>query len=192
MLAPGPDTPKQVLVANTAAMEAVAADEQAAAEFRAARADVQAAGAIDRSRDREALAAGREMPTERVEVEAQRAVTFAARRAEAARGIADEAVLELARQINAARPEWQPRADAAAADIRGEILNLCDRIDEAFVSLATAEAVARALGEWVGQGVLLEDFNAPQRLDSHTVELRALLAPELGQNRLVSGSITLD
>ena len=186
------DMPKPVRAANSAARDAAAQADQANFEYRAAREEARGAAAIDQARDREAIAAGQPLPEERAEVAAQAALTAAARRSEAAKGIADDAVITLARAITAAKPEWEPEMLERVEQIRAEALGLLDQLDQTLVRLAGAEAVAAGLAEWHGQGSLVvATFSAAQRLPDQTSGLREVIAAKPGQNRLIRTGITL-
>ena len=147
--------PPVVRAASDACAKAASDYQQALAEWRAAKAEAQAAGGLDAAADRSALAAGLPMPTDRVRPEAERALGLAQRGSEAAEAEVRQTAIAFARTVQVAREEWLPAAEGVVGDTQAEAIEALGTLAELCDRLVAERGVAAALKQWPGQGSLV-------------------------------------
>jgi hypothetical protein len=146
--------PSSVKVANATAIAAVNAAITADGQMRAAQEEAKRAVSIDASADREAVAAGRELPPENARVKATEALHTCARRNTAAQAEARDSVTLLMRAISKHRVTWMDEQrstiEAIEADAREQVAALTQTLSD----LEKERHVLRGLETFPVQGSL--------------------------------------
>ncbi len=172
-----PDTvnmPPAVEEANDVARLAIEDFRLTSYQLRTAQAGVGQAKAADAAADRAAIAGGTALPGDRQKAapKAVEALAVARRRWEAARGLAKDANVLLARAISSEHGAWMPAAERAAEQLEAEALAALDQLVEVADRLAAQRSVVAALGKWpVGGGALTVTTLAPMPAE-HVERLR--------------------
>jgi hypothetical protein len=171
--------PSSVKVANETAVAAVAAARDANAQMRAAQTEAKRAVSVDASADREAIAAGRELPKENARIKATEALRTCARRYEATQAEARDSVILLMRAISKHRGQWEKEQKAtievAEADAREQLAALTQTLSD----LEKERHVLRGLMELPVQGSLhgVQFAALVQETNPHIVAVGELIDP---------------
>ena len=127
--------PKAVAQANKVAIETRSAFRDAQAQWNAAREELKAAPTLDQRRDALAVAAGQELPVDRLEDAARGALDDAKRRLDACTRAFDTAQHELLNALDQARPQWIPELEAARDATKAEIRDRLETLAATFARL---------------------------------------------------------
>jgi hypothetical protein len=139
--------------------------------------------------DASAIAAGKELPTERAQFAAREAVDLCARREQGARTLARASQLELAYTINKHKPVWISEQSAVCTVARDECLDLVRQLDVAFSALQRERVLLDGLKDFPLGGALdycrMGRINAPIMGPSADLEaLKGLIDPPTQGNTL--------
>jgi hypothetical protein len=137
--------PREVETANALAVAAWESLQQAMVQLRHARAEQKLAPSLDASADAAAIAAGKELPTERAQHAAREAVQLAARREQAARSHARSTQLELAYCIHKHRVVWISDQTGVVTAAEGECIDLLRQLGVALDALTRERTLLAGL-----------------------------------------------
>lgn len=191
-------TPRAVRAAADKALQAEEVYEQALAEVRAARADLKAAPAHDRSRDREAVALGQPLPEERLEHAAKRAVDAAERRLTATDANLRDCQVQLALRIQGTRDEWMAEQASHIANLNERAHDRIAELAELFNAMHLNQRVLDGLRDFPADGNLagLSFGRERPRVQARRREHEAHAAARIRESATVGGgsahTISLD
>jgi hypothetical protein len=185
--------PKEVEAANAKAVAAWDGHRTALVQLRSARDEQNLAPHLDAIAGASAIAAGKELPTERAQNATSEAVTLCARREQGARTLARDAQLELAYAINKHRVVWTGEQSAVCTVARDECLDLVRQLGVALDALTRERVLLDGLKDFPQGGALdytrMGRINAPVMAPSADLQaIREAINPTTQGNTLASNS----
>jgi hypothetical protein len=183
--------PKEVEAANKKAVAAWDGFQEATRQLRHARTEQQLAPSLDAAADASAIAAGKELPTERALNATSEAVTMCARREQAARTLARDSQLALGYAINRNRVPWISEQTSVVDVVRDECLDLVERLNVALNALTRERTLLAGLKDFPLGGALdyarMGRIHAPVMGPSPDLEaLKEAINPTATGNKLAS------
>ena len=151
-----PGVPKPVADAERLVRESMVSYAEANAAVTAATGEVKAAGRLDVLRDSEAVAAGKELPEDRLVDQARKTLNTCLQRQAAELEALRQRQLAYGYAVSREHAEWSARQDEIVSDAEAEALRLHAELGEAIDRLNAARSVEAGLKDWPVHGGYLE------------------------------------
>ncbi len=168
-----PGVPKPVADAEQLVRESMVSWRESNAAVRAATEETKAAARLDTLRDSEAVAAGNEMPEDRLVDQARKTLTTCLQRQNAELETLRQRQLAYGYAVSREHAEWSSRQADIVSDAEAEALRLHSELGEAIDRLTAARSIEAGLADWPVDGGHLEHcrfYKRDERWQQHRRE----------------------